>query len=257
MYTIIDGYPVADVGRMPQQELRALVLDIVAGNFITSSMVPEDLVGSVFMPLFFGGMSPPEEVILEVMGPAPTEPSPPPAPILASEIPPVGDLPAQDVLPEELSQEILRAFKFGDISEEDFSMAQEELEKKNSELELSRKTVIQAHEKKVAAWEKKVRVQKRRNYEIKKKHAAMVALFEQEKEKFNRECDAYDERRTELFSKWNSNLGEIGEHVSKAGPRSINGYPMFFSMRAIHKDDWVRIRKAVEAELDRQKNLEV
>jgi hypothetical protein len=33
-------------------------------------------------------------------------------------------------------------------------------------------------------------------------------------------------------------IGNIVEHIDKAGPRSINGYPMFMSCKVIHKDDW-------------------
>lgn len=46
-------------------------------------------------------------------------------------------------------------------------------------------------------------------------------------------------------------LGNIIEDLNKAGPRSANGYPVFFSCRLIHKDDWdnilTRARKALAA----------
>lgn len=46
-------------------------------------------------------------------------------------------------------------------------------------------------------------------------------------------------------------IGNIVEELSKAGPRSINGYPIFFSCQVIHKDDWAviveRATKAFEA----------
>ena len=35
-----------------------------------------------------------------------------------------------------------------------------------------------------------------------------------------------------------NSLGNIIEDYGKASERSINGYPMFFSCRLIHKDDW-------------------
>ena len=42
-------------------------------------------------------------------------------------------------------------------------------------------------------------------------------------------------------------VGNIIEDISKAGPRSINGYPMFMSCRLIHKDDWAVIADRVLA----------
>lgn len=41
-------------------------------------------------------------------------------------------------------------------------------------------------------------------------------------------------------------IGIIWEYLSKAGPRSINGYPMFLSMRVMHREDWEKIFPAVE-----------
>ncbi len=34
-----------------------------------------------------------------------------------------------------------------------------------------------------------------------------------------------------------SQIGMIYEHLSHAGPLSINGYPMFMSLRIVHKQD--------------------
>jgi len=48
-------------------------------------------------------------------------------------------------------------------------------------------------------------------------------------------------------------IGNILEEYAKAGPRSINGYPMFFSCRIIHIDDWRVIAEkamAVQQALD-------
>ncbi len=47
-------------------------------------------------------------------------------------------------------------------------------------------------------------------------------------------------------------LGTIYENVSEAGPMSINGYPTFYSMKLLHKDDWDRVLAAVRRELDRR-----
>lgn len=50
-------------------------------------------------------------------------------------------------------------------------------------------------------------------------------------------------------------LGTIYEYMQEAGPRSINGFPMFFSCRFIHRDDWKIIAETIVSELDRRKNV--
>ena len=42
-------------------------------------------------------------------------------------------------------------------------------------------------------------------------------------------------------------IGNIIEDLDKAGPRSVNGYPCFFSCRVIHKADWAVIAEKATA----------
>lgn len=41
-------------------------------------------------------------------------------------------------------------------------------------------------------------------------------------------------------------IGVLYEHLDKAGPRSINGMPGFFSARLLHRDDWKIARERYE-----------
>lgn len=50
-------------------------------------------------------------------------------------------------------------------------------------------------------------------------------------------------------------LGVFWEWMDRAGPRSVNGYPCFFSVRMLCKSDWERARKAYKDEMDRRKNF--
>jgi hypothetical protein len=54
-----------------------------------------------------------------------------------------------------------------------------------------------------------------------------------------------------------SQIGGVWEWLSEAGPRSINGYPSFFSCRFLHKDDLEIARKAYEREMERRKNADL
>lgn len=64
-----------------------------------------------------------------------------------------------------------------------------------------------------------------------------------------------------LFSKYSSDsvktIGTIYEHMSTAGPRSINGYPIFMSCKMLHVKDWERARKAILVEEERRKSIEL
>lgn len=48
-------------------------------------------------------------------------------------------------------------------------------------------------------------------------------------------------------------VGTVWEYMTEAGPRSVNGYPTFYSCRLMHTDDWVRACRAIDKELARRK----
>ena len=50
-------------------------------------------------------------------------------------------------------------------------------------------------------------------------------------------------------------IGLFYEENAKALPRSINGYPIFMSVRMLHRLDWERARKVIVAEEERMKAL--
>lgn len=49
--------------------------------------------------------------------------------------------------------------------------------------------------------------------------------------------------------------GVFYSYMKDAGPRAINGYPMFFSCGLLHIDDWRRAREAIIAEEERRKTM--
>jgi hypothetical protein len=54
-----------------------------------------------------------------------------------------------------------------------------------------------------------------------------------------------------------ANVGLIYEHIDKAGPRSINGMPCFFSFSTLSREEWDRVRVAIQAELERREAVQV
>jgi hypothetical protein len=50
-------------------------------------------------------------------------------------------------------------------------------------------------------------------------------------------------------------IGVFWEWMSKRGPMAINGMPTFFSCHIMHVEDWKRARVAINAELERRKDI--
>lgn len=50
-------------------------------------------------------------------------------------------------------------------------------------------------------------------------------------------------------------IGLLYEYLDAQGPRSINGYPSFSSLRLMSKSDWERARVAIGMEMERRKNI--
>lgn len=51
------------------------------------------------------------------------------------------------------------------------------------------------------------------------------------------------------------NLVFVWEYTSEAAPRNINGYPMFFSCKLMHIDDWADIYPEIRKEMDRRETF--
>lgn len=62
-------------------------------------------------------------------------------------------------------------------------------------------------------------------------------------------------------TKWSKSglnrIGAIYEYLDAAGPRSINGYPIFYSFRLICKEDWEDAIRIAKKEEERRKNIEL
>lgn len=54
-----------------------------------------------------------------------------------------------------------------------------------------------------------------------------------------------------------ASIGTIYEYLAEAGPRQINGYPIFMSCKMLNREDWERARKAILEQKDRLDNLKV
>jgi len=62
---------------------------------------------------------------------------------------------------------------------------------------------------------------------------------------------------TDLTSDDIAQIGMIYEYLSEAGSRGINDYPVFFSMRMLHTEDWERVKNVIKEGLERRDNIDV
>lgn len=60
----------------------------------------------------------------------------------------------------------------------------------------------------------------------------------------------------ELTPEEAADIGIIWEYTDNASPRSINGHPIFLSMRIMHKVDWNKISPQIEKRLKALKQFE-
>jgi hypothetical protein len=64
-----------------------------------------------------------------------------------------------------------------------------------------------------------------------------------------------------VLQKWDTEsrmeVGVIWEYYKEALPRGVNGYPMFMSMRIMHRKDWARAAAAIDRERQRLEEIEV
>jgi len=252
--------PCMEIDRLTVDEMREIVRARLACEVLFSSEVPEDLMGSVFMPLVFGAMRPPEEVIEARLGSA----SPPEVPDHPGEAPkhpgypepPPTDAPTKPV-PSTVPEDAARDLEWGDLTDEEFAGIEAgikaendakhaEWEKAHREWEQARDQHSQAcsridaeHEVALAAWD------------------ATVKAWDEAKAKAEAEAEAWLDGLRGINEAWLADVGVLMGRMKDAMPRSINGYPLFPSFKIIHKDDWTRIEAAIIREQERASEIEV
>jgi len=114
------------------------------------------------------------------------------------------------------------------------------------EWEVAKAAIDQAHEQALADHQKVLAAKQRADRGIRPRHKAWSLRKAQQ----NALLSGFTQG-------WLSDLGTIYEDIGKAGPRSVNGYPIFWSFCILNKSDWERARKAIASELKRREDMEV
>lgn len=247
--------PVLEVSRQPRENLRGLVEQILTNAVLISEQVPQDLLGTVFMPLLFGALSLPEgggppcpeKPLLEVPPPvpalilpdAPERPQPParpPYPMAEMALVNQGRLLERDVLPSYEAALAKYEVFFAQWS---------------STVEAQYTAACAAHQAQCDA--------------LRAEHAGQVALqvaatreaearYAEALEVYEAAMVRFKEENVKAHVEWTRDVGILYENYSEAMPRGVNGYPMFMSFRILHKDDWAIVKTAVSREQKRRQS---
>lgn len=252
-------------------DLRKFVNDFCDGRLICDVQVPADMLGMVFMPLVLGALQvrPPEEgeepslayqALEGIRGRLGPEPQKRPTPVQPTK-PPYPKEPSPSSTLKEPDPEIVREM------EEDIKwggMSSTPLENYLKDIELHNTMELHAHRSVMEAWEEA-------RDEIDQEFNAVWAEYQREVQEVNTFNNSVStshqawklekarvEARLAGFQAGRiSNLGCIYEYYSEQSPRSINGYPSFFSFRLLSHGDWERAKKAIYVELERRENMEI
>lgn len=241
--------PVLELPRLSKDDLKEFVLGLVDGQIFTSAQIrDESLTGMVFMPLLLGGLSIPEEH-KHLVPPWPEKPADLVLP--AKPEPPAPEVPEQllrDVDWGKIDPEVLDPYREG-LAAHEAAVAEWEAtvlhawELACQSAELAHRAALAVHDEVVAAWEAECE-------KLRAAHDEVVAAYEAEHEKVAA-------RSQQVHAHYFKDIGVVWEWLSKAGPRSINGYPIFFSCRLMHREDWEKARRAAQKEMDRRKELDL
>ena len=247
-----------DIPRQPKETLKQLVRDYLASQVIFSSQVPDHLVHMVFMPLALGGLAYPVE--------EPALPVEPAKPVRGFARPkrPVPDVGAArgglEAAVAEAREALARAefrARWGEGEPREVEAARELLSHAEGALWFAEDTANRAAD---AAHEAAL-TEHRANLA---QHRANLAEWRGRMKAWREECEALQPKRAEweagrdaYFDKLKSDLGVVYGYHRDAMGRAINGFPMLGSCSLLHREDWELVRKAIDRELDRQKEIEL
>lgn len=249
------------VGRMSKEDMKEFVLGVVYGQIYTSAHCrQESTLPMVFMPLALGAFATPSYAL----PPEPEKPVPPDKP----ERPPYPEKPEKGEPPEkpeelEVETEEIERLEFeirwhrkqpDAVEKYKASVAEQ-----NDLLRKQHKEALEAweaaHEAKLDAWTTQCQAVDLEYQEALKEHEEILTHWDDNHDEELALHAEWKKLREEQSKAYLSQIGVLWEWMDKAGPSSINGQPIFFSMRIMHIKDWKKCWKAIEKETQRRKEM--
>jgi len=249
----MDVRPRLKVPRLSEDEMREIVAQRLAREVMFSDEVTPQSLNLVFLPLAMGALVPPKEFRKALLG------SEEPPEMLEGE-PPKPEKPPYPACPEPppkplmdaVDPEVQRKFDWGDMDADEYEVHASKVKAENDRR-------IKEWTDASLDWDRSLDA---RTEEIERINKAYEEALEEWQEALDGHPEKVAEREAlrkdwiarhdELFSEWGADVGVLMGEMKHSFPRGVNGYPMFHSMRVIHKDDWDRIRTAIIREQDRE-----
>lgn len=248
-----------EVPKRTKESLREIVRARLAGEIMFSDEVPAQSMGMVFMPVMFGALNPPKELLEQVLGssePPESLPEEPPKPLHPGYQDKAGEAPQKPVLGK-LPDKAQSDRDWGYLPDEEWEELRAALDRKNQSKiraweeateawmraldqdALDNKAVDEAHEKALQEWRESL-----------SKHEEALA----ERERLRED---WEQRSLQVYKEWTQDVGVIFGKMEHTFPRSINGLPMFHQIQILHKEDWERVKVALIREQKRTDELDV
>lgn len=246
------------IERQDREKLKGIVRDFIAGNIFFSAQVRDpSILGMVFMPVAFGAFSYPVE--------KPTGTVKPAAPVRPVR-PVKGEVDAGESgrrMERELAEalenfkEVSYRHRWNDATKEEFIAAQAAL---HTAVEDDRKAREDAVRKVETEHREALKAYLSELLDYRKARSQwreQVKDWEEGEEGLRNRIAVWEKGRGMWVNYINENLGVIYAEMKDAGPRSINGYPIFWACSYLHKLDWEIVRKAIDRELERMKDIDL
>jgi hypothetical protein len=242
------------IARLTEDQMREIVLDRLACKVMFSQEIPIATRSMCLLPVAMGAFAVPAEIREAVLGsaePPDSLPGEPDKPVHPGYPDPVGDPPVKPVLAK-VPDRVASDYDYGDITEDEYAEIRAEIKAANDA------SIREWHDDSMA-WHEALDEETRTRREVDEAHNVTVEAWEANLPQHAEAVEAreaaikdWTARHDEAFAEWGHDIGEIMGRIKDSFPRGVNGYPMFYAVQAIHKDDWSRIEAAILREQGRQ-----
>jgi hypothetical protein len=257
---VLEPRAVMPIPRIAEDRMRELVNGVLNGSLLTTQQMRAAQVPLSFLPVALGVLAPPEELRRVLMGSdaPPEEPDPPdppdePVPDLQVGAPARPErLPLRTVDPNTQS-----AHEWGEIGDGEWDAHVTEVEEANRD-------AAAEHQRALRCWERELEGYAASMEADKADFDRAMAVYKEERSAWEAATAEHEEVKAgwvevhdRVFGRWSEDIGVLVGDIKDAFPRGVNGYPMFHAFSTIHREDWMRVREAIDREEERRGNVQV
>jgi len=249
------------LNEMSSEDMKNFVLRYLEGLIFTSQNIDTHSIHLVFMPLVLGGLSVPDDVLELIRDKLPPDPGEKPEEPEKPAAPTYPEKPVKPVKPAEIQPdpEKIALIENKILWQEATAEARQEYLEEVSEMN---QLQDQDYARELKEWRQECQKIAAASKVLDVEAAERQKNYLEKVRNFKAIHDAWVEADLKYSLVWKGviagyteNVGIIWEDASQAGPRSINGYPIFFSMKLMSKSDWDRAKTAILKESKRRERM--